>query len=115
MSKPLDAVGNAINSVVGAAGTAATHAIAPLSSALSRGVIDPTLKAFDRGTTMSGSANGAQSISIDNTTSTPGKLPTSKPSGRGIQSSFLSGVAGGAGATGIGGGGSATGKSLLGQ
>lgn len=115
MTKPLDAVGNAINSVVGMAGTAATHAIAPLSSALSRGVIDPTMKAIDRGTTMSGAANGAPNINIDTTTSQPGKLPASKPSGRGVQSSFLSGVAGGAAATGLRGGGSSSGKSLLGS
>lgn len=106
MSKPvnsaIDAVGNVVGSAVSSVGTAATHAIAPITSALTRAV------------TLPGQGAQSPSITIDPTVSQPGQLPKSKPSGRGVQSSFLSGIAGGAGATGLAGGGSQTGKSLLG-
>lgn len=110
MSKPInsaiDAVGNVVGSAVSAVGTAATHAIAPLTSSLTRAV------------TLPGQGGGAQSpnITIDPTVSNPAQLPKSKPSGRGNQSSFLSGVTGGAAASGLSGGGfGGGGKSLLGQ
>ena len=107
MTKPFNSAIDAVGSAVSSVATFATHAIAPLQSALTRSVT-PSGSGADRSPHLPGA---------DPTVSQPAKLPSSKPSSRGIQSSFLSGVAGGAGATGLGGasGFAQGGKSLLGQ
>lgn len=119
MSKAIDAVGNAFNSAVQATSTFISHATQPLQSTFSRAVIDPIAKATTRAVTPPGTgADRSVGVNIDNGQTTPARLPTSKPANRGMQSSFLSGVAGGAAATGLpgsGGSSAGSGKSLLGQ
>ncbi len=94
-------------------------------------IIHPVMEATQRALTIPGlqpaqPSSGPTINMPDPASSTPAKIPGSKPSGRNLQQSFLSGVAGGAAGQGLSGGswdwrggsssgtGSSSGKSLIG-
>lgn len=99
---------NTIKSGLSSAFSAATHFVQPITSALNRAVIDPVSSVIKHATT----APGMPAFPDPQLPAAAASSPTAKPQSKGIQSSFLSGVAGSSLNQ---GGGSSTGKSLLGQ
>lgn len=94
---------SALSSTLSAAG----HFVSPIVNTLNRAVVDPVTSVINH-------AISAPSIPPFPTPQLPAAgatSPTAKPQTKGIQSSFLSGVAG----TGLNQSGTQTGKSLLGQ